>query len=76
MRFMYSRHWKLKQEYRLAISEDLLEYAIIHSSVLKDRRWEDALNAICRIPANGRLLKVVYKRNGNIYKIITAYWLD
>ena len=55
----------------------MIEYALQHSNVLKDKNWPDALNAICRVPPMGRILKVVYKRTGkNKTKIITAFWLD
>ena len=77
MRFEYSLHWKQKREVRREITDDLLEYAIQHSNTLKDKRWPDALNAICRVPPMGRILKVVYKKLGKSeIKIITAFWLD
>jgi len=77
MGFVYSRHWIRKKKYRSKITDDMFEYAIKNSDELKDKYWEDASNAICRIPPSGRILKVVYKRVGeNKYKIITAYWLD
>ena len=77
MEFEYSIHYIRKQKYRPDISEYMIEYAIINSDELKDKHWEDASNAICRIPPSGRILKVVYKRIGkNKYKIITTYWLD
>ena len=70
MDFEYSRHWTRKKEFRSEISDDMLEYAITNSLELKDKYWEDASNAICRIPPSGRILKVVYKRIGkNRYKI-------
>ena len=62
---------------RPEITEDLLEYAILYSKKLKDKRWADTFDAVCRIPPSGRLLKVVYKHVGKQqYKIITAYWLE
>jgi len=77
MQFEYSRHWIIKKGYRVDITDDILGYAITNSEELKDKRWKDASNAICRIPYSGRIIKVVYKRGGkNKYKIITAYWLD
>jgi len=77
MEFEYSNHWLKKRKYRKEITDDMFEYAIINSDILKDKYWEDALNAICRIPPSGRILKIIYKRIGeNKYKIITAYWLD
>jgi len=52
-------------------------YAVLNSSILKDKYWEDALNAICRIPPSGRILKVVYKKlSKDIINVITAFWLD
>lgn len=71
-----SIHWKLKRKRRKEITNDLIEYAIKNSNELRDKYWEDALNAISRIPPGGRILKVVYKRKGDKIKIITAYWLD
>ena len=77
MEFEYSKHWERKRRYRAEITDDIIEYAITTSDELKDKHWEDASNAICRIPPSGRILKVVYKRAGKSkYKIITAYWLD
>ncbi len=77
MTLIYSDHWKLKRRYRKDISDDLIEYAINNSNILKDKRWSDAFNAICRVPPPGRILKVVYKKAGvSNYKIITAFWLD
>lgn len=65
-----------KKKYRKTITDADIEYAIQHSNILKDKRWPDALNAICRVPPSGRILKVVYKIKGKVYKILTAYWLD
>jgi len=77
MEFEYSNHWIRKRKYRPEIKDYMLEYAITNSDELKDKHWEDASNAICRIPPSGRILKVVYGRIGkNKYKIITAFWLD
>ncbi|MBS3095177.1 DUF4258 domain-containing protein [Candidatus Woesearchaeota archaeon] len=76
MLFEYSKHWLKKKEYRLDITDDLIEYCIQNSGRLKDRHWDDAWNSICRIPPSGRILKVVYKRKGKGIKILTAYWLD
>jgi len=77
MKFEYSLHWKRKREIRKEITDDLIEYAIQHSNVLRDKNWPDTLNAICRVPPMGRILKVVYKRVGKgTIKIITAFWLD
>jgi len=71
-----SEHWKRKRKYRKDITDDSIEYAIKNSNELKDKHWEDALNAICRIPPSGRILKVVYKKEKSKTKIITAFWLD
>jgi len=76
MGFEYSKHWLHKRRFRPEITDDLLEYAINNSNELKDKYWEDASNAVCRVPPSGRILKVVYKRIGKKYKIITAFWLD
>lgn len=76
MRFEYSNHWLRKQKYRQDITDDMMEYGIQNSNQLKDKYWEDAWNAIARIPPSGRLLKVVYKKEGKVIKIITAFWLD
>ena len=73
----YSDHWKNKRVYRKDILDEFIIYAIQNSSILKDKYWEDALNAVSRIPPSGRLLKVVYKRlSKDRVKIITAFWLD
>lgn len=76
MAFEYSEHWMRKRKFRPDITDDVLEYAITNSNELKDKYWEDASNAVCRVPPSGRILKVVYKRTGKRYKIITAFWLD
>ncbi len=76
MDFIYSNHWLRKKRYRKTITEIDIEYTILNSIILKDKRWEDVFNAICRVPPSGRILKVVYKRKGKTYKILTAYWLD
>ena len=61
---------------RKDISDDLLEYCIKHSPLLRDRLHRDAFNALARVPPSGRLLKVVYKSKGKAIKIVTAYWLE
>ena len=77
MKLIPSEHWKKQRKFRKYITNDFIIHAIQNSAVLKDKYWEDALNAISRIPPSGRLLKVVYKRIGkNKVKIVTAYWLD
>ena len=76
MELAYSEHWKRKLNYRKDITDYMIEYAIINSNEHKDKYWEDALNAISRIPPSGRILKVIYKREKSKYKIISAFWLD
>lgn len=77
MKFIHSSHWALKKKYRSEITDDLIEYAILNSNELKDKHWEDALNAIARVPPMGRILKVIYRKIGKgQIKIITAFWLD
>jgi len=77
MGFEYSMHWIKQRKFRPEIKDSDMEYAIQNSAQLKDKYWEDALNAIARIPPSGRILKVVYKKvKSNKIKIISAYWLD
>ena len=71
MRFIYSKHWIIKQKDRSKITDDLLEFCILHSQIIKDKHWEDAYNAITRIPPSNRLLKVVYKIKAKEIKILT-----
>lgn len=77
MEIEYSKHWEGKQkEEKKDITKDTIEFAIKNSSMLKDKYWRDALNAITRIPPSGRTLKVVYKIKNQKVFIITAYWLN
>jgi len=77
MKLEYSKHWKGKRLYKKDIIDDFIIYAVQNSPMLKDKYWEDAMNAICRIPPSGRLLKVVYKRlSKDKIKVITVFWLD
>ncbi len=76
MKLEYSEHWVKKQKFRTNITVADVEYAVMNSAELRDKHWPDALNAICRIPPSGRILKVVYKRKKEAFKIITAFWLD
>ncbi len=77
MELEYSIHWKNRKLYRKDINNDFIIYAVQNSAILKDKYWEDALNAIARIPPSGRLLKVVYKRlSKDKIKVITAFWMD
>lgn len=77
MEIEYSKHW-LKKHFkkRKDISDDAIEYALLNSQELRDKDWEDAFNAISRIPSSGRTLKAVYKKSKGKVFIITAYWLD
>ncbi len=77
MKLEYSKHWLKKRKYRADIIDDMVLYSIQNSAQIRDKYWEDALNAIAKIPPSGRTLKVVYKRvkNGKI-KVISAFWLD
>jgi len=77
MQIISSDYWNKKRKTRKDITDDMIEYCIINSSKLRDRTWEEAWNAITRIPPSGRLLKVVYREKGKDIKIIvTSYWLD
>jgi len=76
MPFEYSNHWRWKRKSRPDITDDLIEYCLSNSDILKDKKWDDAFNAISRVPPSGRILKVVYKRKGKAIKILTCYWLD
>ena len=77
MEIKYSKHWREKHpKKKKGITKEVLEFAINNSIIIKDRLWEDAFNAICRIPPSGRILKVVYKRSKQKVFIMTAYWLD
>lgn len=77
MQLEYSEHWKRKRKYRADIEDTFIEYAISNSNALRDKYWENALNAICRVPPSGRILKVVYTRLAkDKVRIITAFWLD
>jgi len=78
MKIVHTDYW-IKKRFlkRKDITDDLIEYALQYSMIIKDRNYEERFNAIHRIPPNGRTLKVVYEwvEKGKI-KIITAYWLD
>jgi len=76
MALLHTEHWKKKRKYRKDITDDMIEYAIQNSNEFRDKHWEDALNAISRIPPSGRILKVVYKREQLNIKVITAFWID
>ena len=72
----YSNHWERRRKERKDITYDLIEYCIKSSNKLKDKYWDDALNAISRIPPSGKILKVVYKEKSKSIKVLTAFWLD
>ena len=76
MDFINSEHWICQKKFRKDITYDFIEYAINNSNEIRDKYWENALNAIARIPPSGRILKVVYRKMENKIKIITAFWLD
>ena len=76
MNFTYSIHYLETKIYRPEITDYLIEYCILNSNKLKDRRRDNVWNAITRIPTSNRILKVVYKIEGKDIKILTAYWLD
>lgn len=80
MIFEYSKHWKKQKRFRPEITDDIVEFCILNSDRLGDRKWENVYNAIFRIPLSGRILKVVYreifKEESKHIKIITAFWLD
>ena len=76
MKLEYSNHWEKKRKERKDITDDLIEYCIKNSNKLKDKYWDDALNAISRIPPSGKILKVVYKEKSKSIKVLTAFWLD
>lgn len=77
MTIIPSKHWAWKRKKRPDITDDIIEYAIAQSILIKDRKWEDLFNAVCKIPPSGRTLKVVWRRlKTQEIKVITAYWLD
>lgn len=80
MIFQYSKHWIKQKRFRPEITDDVIEFCIINSNKLNDKKWENAYNAIARIPPSGRILKVVYRElyegESKTIKIITAFWLD
>ena len=77
MEIEYSKHWLKKHEKKKKdITNEDIEFALKNSREMNDRNWEDAFNAISRIPPSGRILKVVYKKSKGKIFIVTAYWLD
>ena len=77
MRIIHSLHWREKRKDRKNITDDLIEYCILHSKVIRDKHWDDAFNALLRMPQTGRVLKVVYvwTKKGNV-SVITAFWIN
>ena len=64
MEIDYSKHWLRKHSCkRKDITKDMIEFTLKNSKELKDKYWENAFNAISRIPPSGRRLKVVYKKS-------------
>lgn len=80
MKIEYTFHWRNQKRFRPEITDDIIELCILNSEKFKDRKWENAFNAISRIPPSGRILKVVYRERydgeSKTIKIITSYWLD
>lgn len=77
MEIEYSKHWLRKHSRkRKDITNDMIEYTIKNSNEFRDKYWEDAFNAISKVPPSGRKLKVVYKKSKAKIFIITAYWLE
>ena len=77
MHLSYTHHWLQKRvKRRQDITDDLIEYCLTHSAILRDRTHEDVYNAITPIPPSNRKLKVVYQRKGKTIRILTAYWID
>lgn len=69
-------HWVRKRKYRPEITDDVIEYCIQNSNIMRDRDDPTVFNAIARVPPSGRILKVAYRKEGKDLKIITAYWLN
>ena len=77
MDITYSKHWIKKQKSKKKdITNDIIEFALKDSIVLKDKCWNNAFNALSKIPSSGRILKVVYKKVNQKIFIITTYWLS
>ncbi len=53
MKLEYSKHWNKRKLYRKGVTDDFIIYAVQNSSILKDKYWEGALNAIARILHSG-----------------------
>ena len=77
MKIIYSEHWIKKQKSKKKdITNDVIEFTMKDSEILKDISWKDAFNAISKVPPSGRTLKVVYKKLNQKVFIITAYWMN
>ncbi len=77
MHLNYASHWlKKRAKRRQDLTDDIIEYCIIHSNIIRDRYHEEVYNAISTIPPSNRRLKVVYQRKGKTIRILTAYWID
>jgi hypothetical protein len=77
MEIEYSKHWiKKRKSKKKDITDDVIEFVLKNSRILKDKYGGDAFNAVLKIPYSGRTLKIVYKKLNQKIFIITAYWLD
>ncbi|MBU0662530.1 MAG: hypothetical protein ABH854_00440 [Candidatus Diapherotrites archaeon] len=78
MEIIESHHWKLKRPFRKDIENYMLSYAVSNcKNPQTDKHHKNALDAVCRIPQTGKILKVVFRRLGkDSIKLITAYYLD
>lgn len=78
MEFVESFHWQKRKPYRKDVEPYMVEYAIEHAERFqRDKHHQNALNARCKIPQNGRTLKVVFRPIGRgKVKLITAYYED
>ena len=73
MELVPSSHWRRKRQYRSDITDDIIEYAIANCPAMRDRRWHNTLNIICRVPPSGRILNGVYRKLGpHAVKVVTA----
>ncbi len=77
MEIIETSHWVKKNIFRQDIELYMVEFALMNSNFQKDKNDPALLNAIARIPQNGKILKVVFKFIGkDRVKLITAYYLD
>jgi hypothetical protein len=61
MKIEHSDYWIKQRKFRPEITDDIIELCILNSDKISDKKWEDAYNAVSRIPPSGRMLKTVYK---------------